>query len=80
MIEGGRLRAGEILLIHGGSSGIGLTAIQIAKAWGATVYATVGGADKVEACKRLGADAVINYHEQDFVKRSTNSPPNAAST
>lgn len=68
MIEGGRLQAGDVFLVHGGSSGIGLTAIQMAKAWGATVYATVGGADKVEACKRLGADAVINYNEQDFVE------------
>lgn len=68
MIEGGRLRAGDVFLVHGGSSGIGLTAIQMAKAWGATVYATVGGADKAEACKRLGADAVINYNEQDFVE------------
>lgn len=68
MIEGGRLRAGDVFLVHGGSSGIGLTAIQMAKAWGATVYTTVGGADKAEVCKRLGADAVINYREQDFVE------------
>jgi NADPH:quinone reductase len=68
MIEGGRLRAGDAFLVHGGSSGIGLTAIQMAKAWGATVYTTVGGADKAEVCKRLGADAVINYREQDFVE------------
>lgn len=67
LIEGGRLRTGDTVLIHGGSSGIGLTAIQMAKAWGATVYATVGGADKAEVCRTLGADAVINYREQDFV-------------
>lgn len=72
LIEGGRLRAGESVLIHGGSSGIGLTAIQMAKAWGATVYTTVGGADKAEVCKRLGADAVINYREQDFVNEISN--------
>jgi NADPH:quinone reductase len=68
MIEGGRLAAGDVFLVHGGSSGIGLTAIQMAKAWGATVYTTVGGADKADVCKRLGADAVINYREQDFVE------------
>ncbi len=68
MIEGGRLRSGDVFLVHGGSSGIGLTAIQMAKAWGATVYTTVGSADKAEVCTRLGADAVINYRDQDFVE------------
>lgn len=68
VIERGRLAAGETILIHGGSSGIGLTAIQMAKAWGATVYTTVGGADKAKVCSALGADAVINYREQDFVE------------
>lgn len=72
LIEGGRLKAGDSVLIHGGSSGIGLTAIQMAKAWGATVYATVGGADKADVCKKLGADAVINYREQDFVAEINN--------
>ena len=67
MFERGGLKAGETLLVHGGSSGIGITAIQMAKAWGATVYATVGSADKVRACQALGADAVINYREADYV-------------
>jgi NADPH2:quinone reductase len=62
------LQAGETLLIHGGSSGIGVTAIQIAKALGARVLVTVGSADKAEACKALGADVAINYREQDFVE------------
>lgn len=61
------LSAGETLLVHGGSSGIGLTAIQLAKAFGATVFTTVGGADKALFCRGIGADHVINYREQDFV-------------
>jgi NADPH2:quinone reductase len=61
------LQAGETLLIHGGSSGIGVTAIQIAKALGARVIVTVGNAAKAEACLQLGADVAINYREQDFV-------------
>ncbi len=61
------LAAGETLLVHGGSSGIGVTAIQIAKALGACVLVTVGSADKAEACRQLGADVAINYREQDFV-------------
>lgn len=61
------LRAGETLLIHGGSSGIGVTAIQMAKAFGARVLVTVGGTDKAAACLALGADVAINYREQDFV-------------
>src|SRR5690606_6006977 len=67
VFERGRLAAGERFLVHGGSSGIGITAIQLAKARGATVYATVGNADKVAACLELGAEAVINYREQDYV-------------
>lgn len=67
LFERGRLQKGESVLIHGGSSGIGVTAIQLAKAWGATVIATVGNADKVSFCRNLGADHVINYREQDFV-------------
>jgi NADPH2:quinone reductase len=63
----GRLKAGETFLVHGGSSGIGLTAIQLAKAFGAIVYTTVGNKAKAEFCKRMGADAAINYREQDFV-------------
>ncbi|MCL4748143.1 MAG: NAD(P)H-quinone oxidoreductase [Burkholderiaceae bacterium] len=68
VFERGRLVAGETLLVHGGSSGIGLTAIQLAHDRGATVYATVGSAEKASACKGFGADAVINYREQDFVE------------
>jgi NADPH:quinone reductase len=67
VIERGRLAKGETILIHGGSSGIGITAIQMAKAWGATVYCTVGSEEKRQACLKLGADAAINYREQDYV-------------
>jgi NADPH:quinone reductase-like Zn-dependent oxidoreductase len=62
----GHIREGESLLVHGGSSGIGLTAIQIAKAFGLKVFTTVGNQAKVEACQAAGADVVINYKEQDF--------------
>jgi putative PIG3 family NAD(P)H quinone oxidoreductase len=65
--ERGRLRAGETLLIHGGSSGIGTAAIQLAKAFGARVVTTAGSAEKCDACRRLGADATVNYKAQDFV-------------
>jgi len=68
VFERGALKAGESFLVHGGSSGIGITAIQLAKAFGATVYTTVGNADKVEAVKKLGADHAINYREQDWAK------------
>lgn len=61
------LQPGETLLVHGGSSGIGVTAIQLARAFGARVLVTVGSADKAEACRALGADVAINYREQDFV-------------
>jgi len=64
----GRLRAGEALLVHGGSSGIGSTAIQLAKAFGATVYATAGSPEKCDFCRSLGADAAINYRMEDFVE------------
>jgi NADPH2:quinone reductase len=64
----GRLQAGETVLIHGGTSGIGVTAIQLAKAFGATVIATAGSIAKCKACLELGADTAINYHEQDFVE------------
>jgi NADPH2:quinone reductase len=67
VFDRGRLVAGETFLVHGGSSGIGLTAIQLAKRFGATVITTVGSADKAEFCRRIGADHVINYREQDFV-------------
>ncbi|MEU5027037.1 NAD(P)H-quinone oxidoreductase [Streptomyces milbemycinicus] len=62
------LRPGETLLVHGGSSGIGTMAIQLAKAVGARVAVTAGSADKLAACRELGADILIDYHEQDFVE------------
>jgi NADPH2:quinone reductase len=62
-----RLQPGETLLVHGGSSGIGVTAIQLAKAFGATVIVTVGNAEKAAACRALGADHAIDYKIQDFV-------------
>lgn len=65
----GRLQAGQSLLVHGGSSGIGLAAIQLAHARGATVYTTVGSGDKAAACLQAGADAAINYRQEDFVER-----------
>jgi len=67
LFDRGRLKAGEIALIHGGSSGIGTTAIQLAAAWGARVFATAGSDEKVRACERLGAIRGINYHTEDFV-------------
>jgi NADPH2:quinone reductase len=67
VFERGRLTAGETLLVHGGSSGIGTTAIQLAKAFGARVIVTAGSKEKCEACRRLGADAAINYKSEDFV-------------
>ncbi len=60
------LKAGETLLVHGGSSGIGTTAIQLAKAFGAQVITTAGNAEKVSFCQSLGADLAINYRDQDF--------------
>lgn len=63
-----RLQKGETLLIQGGSSGIGVTAIQMAKAFGARVIVTVGSDDKAQACRALGADHAINYKTQDFVR------------
>jgi NADPH2:quinone reductase len=65
--ERGRLRAGETLLVHGGSSGIGTAAIQLAKAFGARVVTTAGSAEKCNACRRLGADVAVNYKSEDFV-------------
>jgi len=67
VFDRGRLKAGETFVVHGGSSGIGLTAIQLAKSFGATVYTTVGNAEKAGFCRSIGADAAINYREQDFV-------------
>ncbi|MFZ0008228.1 MAG: NAD(P)H-quinone oxidoreductase [Steroidobacteraceae bacterium] len=68
VFERSRLRAGETLLVHGGSSGIGTTAILLGKAFGATVIVTAGSAQKCAACRELGADHAINYHEGDFVE------------
>lgn len=68
VFERGGLTSGETLLIHGGSSGIGTMAIQLAKAFGATVIVTVGAQDKADACMKLGADHAINYKTQDFVE------------
>ena len=67
VFERGRLQKGEKFLVHGGSSGIGLTAIQLAHAWGAEVFCTVGSEDKAQACRAAGADHAINYKTQDFV-------------
>ena len=67
VFQRGHLKAGECFLVHGGSSGIGLTAIQLAKAFGARVFCTVGNAGKVQACLKAGADLAINYNTQDFV-------------
>ncbi|MEJ5945529.1 NAD(P)H-quinone oxidoreductase [Pseudokineococcus basanitobsidens] len=63
------LREGELLLVHGGGSGIGTFAIQLARAWGARVAVTAGSADKLEACRGLGAEVLVNYREQDFVEQ-----------
>ena len=67
VFDRGRLQAGETLLVQGGSSGIGVTAIQMAKAMGATVIVTAGSDDKCAACVALGADHAINYKTHDFV-------------
>lgn len=75
VFERGGLKSGETLLVHGGTSGIGTTAIQLAKAFGAKVIATAGSAEKCEACLRLGADVAVNYRAEDFVaavKEATN--------
>ncbi|MGY4575648.1 zinc-binding dehydrogenase [Bradyrhizobium pachyrhizi] len=68
VFERGALQAGETLLIHGGSSGIGTMAIQLAKAFGAKVIVTVGSQDKADACLKLGADHAVNYKTEDFVE------------
>ncbi len=67
VFERGALKAGEHFLVHGGASGIGTIAIQMAKAHGATVFATAGGADKAALCSKLGADHAIDYKDADFV-------------
>jgi NADPH:quinone reductase len=68
VFERGRLASGETLLVHGGSSGIGTTAIQLARARGARVFATAGSAEKCAACERLGAERAFNYRDVDFVE------------
>ena len=68
VFDRGRLSPGETILVHGGSSGIGTTAIQLASAFGARVFATAGSADKCRACVDLGAERAINYREEDFVE------------
>jgi NADPH:quinone reductase len=68
VFERGRLAAGESILVHGGSSGIGTTAIQLARAHGARVFATAGSAEKCAACERLGAERAINYRDADFLE------------
>ncbi len=77
VFERGGLKAGETLLIHGGSSGIGTMAIQLAKAFGAKVIVTVGSQDKAEACLKLGADRAINYKTEDFVAEAKAATNNA---
>src|SRR6202040_2394684 len=67
LLERGGCKAGDTVLIHGGTSGIGTTAIQLAKAFGARVFATAGTADKARACERLGAERGIDYRTEDFV-------------
>jgi putative PIG3 family NAD(P)H quinone oxidoreductase len=68
VFERGGLQNGETFLVHGGSSGIGTTAIQLASAFGAYVITTAGSDDKCEACLKLGADRAVNYRNEDFVK------------
>ncbi|APZ52157.1 NAD(P)H-quinone oxidoreductase [Salipiger abyssi] len=68
VFQRGGLQAGERFLVHGGSSGIGTTAIQLASAFGARVFATAGSAEKCAACTALGAERAINYREEDFVE------------
>src|SRR5438045_1100976 len=67
VFERGRLQPGESLLVHGGASGIGTTAIQLARAFGSRVFATAGTGQKCAACERLGAERAINYRTTDFV-------------
>jgi putative PIG3 family NAD(P)H quinone oxidoreductase len=67
VFERGRLKAGESFLVHGGASGIGTTAIQLAKAFGARVFATAGTPEKCAACEKLGAETAVNYKTEDFL-------------
>jgi NADPH2:quinone reductase len=68
VFDRGRLKEGETLLVHGGSSGIGTTAIMLGKAFGAVVAVTAGSEEKCQACRDLGADLAINYRAEDFVE------------
>ena len=68
VFERGRLKAGDTFLVHGGASGIGTTAIQMAKAFGARVFATAGSSRKCKACEQLGAERAVNYHQENFVE------------
>ena len=77
VFERGALKAGETLLIHGGSSGIGTMAIQLAKAFGAKVIVTVGSKEKADACLKLGADRAVNYKTDDFVAEAKNATDGA---
>jgi NADPH2:quinone reductase len=77
VFERGALKGGETLLIHGGSSGIGTMAIQLAKAFGAKVIVTVGSKDKADACLKLGADRAVNYKTEDFVTETKNATDGA---
>ena len=77
VFERGALKAGETLLIHGGSSGIGTMAIQLAKAFGANVIVTVGSKEKADACLKLGADRAVNYKTEDFVTETKNATDGA---
>lgn len=69
VFDRGRLQSHESFLVHGGAGGIGTTAIQLARVWGATVYTTAGGAEKCRFCETLGAHAAIDYRASDFVER-----------
>jgi putative PIG3 family NAD(P)H quinone oxidoreductase len=77
VFERGALKTGETLLIHGGSSGIGTMAIQLAKAFGAKVIVTVGSQEKADACLKLGADRAVNYKTEDFVTEARNATDGA---
>jgi len=68
LFERGALKAGETMLVHGGSSGIGTTAIQLAKAFGARIFTTAGSREKCQACEKLGADVAIEYKREDFAE------------
>ena len=78
LFDRARLQSGETLLVHGGTSGIGTTAIQMATTFGAKVFTTAGSEEKCETCRSLGAARAINYHEEDFVEIINNETPRGA--